>query len=1017
MTKALLPVLFLSAFAAALAQAQVHAPAANPGAERDLYMEAENRFLAHDYEIALDRFESFIRQYPLSQYVPDAQFRRAVSLYRLGRYSSALDLLVRIEERYRSTRYLAVVPFWKGVVEYYLGRYGAAVGDLDRYLATSPSDQSIRRQALLYKGISEVAQGKGGDAIRSLESLMNGVIAPSEESYGLTLLCSLYRDAKMWSRIIALYERTDVAQVNPQWKPQFQLYAAEAYYAAGDRKTAASIYRTLENANAEVATVAFERLFELARSRGDQAEEDRILTSAESALAGHSDVLSQFWLRVGIESYQEKRYDVAELYFQRLWDLRKNEHLPGTVPLYLADIYVRRNRSDQALTVLETYLDEPWVKQSAAEGGGSAPPSEPAGPVPMPKPGLPGASTAATTAPGVETYRDRVLARMGAVYLSSGEWRKAQQAFEQVVATYPESPVFASSSYQHAYALYRQGEYKAALDALESLFASGNTGDVTAEALRLQSACQEKLGDLSSAIDSLRQYLALSRNDLSARTELVRLLFQDKRYDKVVTDGSAIFSDFPDLGSTHGETAAQLHYVVGLSYVATRDYNSAVEQLSAPDGPSSKSAVYPYKLYYLGWSYYRLGKFEQAIKSYDELVTAYSSNPMVPEAAYLAGWSAYSTGRYAQAEHFLRLAVSYDQSQKLTAEASLLLGQSLAEQKKFQQAQTQFQDVYSRYPDSGLADDAMYEYARTFEQMNMIDSAAAAYRDLANRYPESPLAAEALYRRGQLYYNAGNYRAAQDAFFLYRSSYPSGSQMDGALYWGGMAALRADQPSGALLLWERLIAEHRDSSYRSDAMYRAAGIYESRGDYKNALNLYSEMLARYPQQAAAVGAQKKVDALVLQMNGLTSQEAALLVTIDSNGRAATAAGRAAILKLAHIVIFQESASSSNQQLVIPLLHQVADRRKDDPSSAADAQFLLGEIAARQSDYLQAANDFLDSAATDPSNRDHAAQSLYRAAEVLKLAGKTAQLNDLVKRIGQTFPNTRWASDARKLLEQ
>lgn len=1016
MTKALLPVLFLTAFAAALAQAQVYAPAANPGAERDLYMEAENRFLNHDYEIALDRFESFIRQYPLSQYVPDAQFRRAVSLYRLGRYANALDLFIRIEERYRSTRYLAAVPFWKGVVEYYLGRYGPAVADLDRYLAASASDQPVRRQALLYKGVSEVAAGKGGDAIRSLESLMNGVIAPSAESYGLTLLCSLYRDAKMWPKIIALYERTDVAQVDARWKPQFELYAAEAYYATGDRKAAASIYHTLEKANADVATVAFERLFELSRENGDQAEQNRILAAAETALAGRSDVLSQFWLRVGIESYQQKRYDVAELYFQRLWDLRGSEHLPGTVPLYLADIYLMRNRNQQALGVLRSYLDEPWVKASATAGAANSAPPAAEGPVPMPKPALPGTSSAPTAA-AVETYRDRVLARTGGIYLSSGEWQKAQAIFETVISAYPDSPVFPAASYQRAYALYRQGDYKGALEGLKSLFASGNSGDVTADALRLQASCEEKMGDLSSAIDTLRQYVALSRNDLAARADLVRMLFEDKRYERVVSDGSAVFSDFPDLASTHGETTAQLHYVIGLSYVVTKDYHKAIEQLTAAGGPSSQSAVYPYKLYYLGWSYYRLGEFDKAVGSYDELVTGYPSNPMVPQAAYLAGWSAYSTGKYGEAEHYLRLAVSYDQSQKLTTEAAFLLGQSLAEQKKYQQAQAQFHDVFTAYPDSNLADDAMYEYARSFEQLNMIDNAASAYRNLADRYPDSPLAPEALYRRGQLYYNAGRYTDAQEAYFLYRSTYPSGTQLDGALYWGGMASLKANQPSGALLLWERLIAERRDSSFRSDAMYRAAGIYEARGDYKNALNLYSEFLARYPQQAAAVDAQKKVDALVLQMNGLTGEEASLLVTIDSNGRAATKSGRAAILKLAHIVIYQESPSSSNQQLVLPLLRQVADHRKDDAPSAADAQFLLAEIAARQSDYLQAANGFLDSAATDPSDRSHAGRSLYRAAEMLKLAGKPAQLKELVNRIADTFPNTQWAAEARKLLEQ
>ncbi|HUX14057.1 MAG TPA: tetratricopeptide repeat protein [Spirochaetia bacterium] len=1033
MTKALLPLLLLAAIGAAPANAQIYALGATPGAERDLYTEAENRLLKHDYELALDRFESFIRQYPLSQYVPDAQFRRAVSLYRLGQYKSSLDLFNRIEERYRSTRYLSSVPFWKGVDQYYLAQYEPAIGNLNRFLANTAvttkgngEDATLRRQALLYRGISEIASGKGGDAIASLTQMMNETLVPSEESYGLTLLCSLDRDAKRWSDIERLYERTDVSKVDARWAPQFRLYAAEAYYATGDLPKAESIYRSLESATADVAAVALERLFAIARTAGDEEGQARVLASAESALAGRTDILSQFWLRIGIENYQQKKYDLAELYFQRLWDLRKSERLPGTVPLYLAQMLVMRGRKEQALSVLEDYLAQQWVKDAQGAAGTTAPE---AGPVPSPKTvstsganktdasSLPtdGFGTGAIAA--VDTYRDRVLARAGSIDLSLEKWNNAKDLLQTVINDYPDSPLFAQASYQRAYAIYRLGDYQSALQAIRDLFAAGKSGELTADALRLQAACQEKLGEASAAVDSLDQYLAMRKDDLTARLDLVRVLFQDKNYGRVVSQGKAIFKENPDLAVKREADAAQLHYEVGLSYIAAKDYSSAISELSGSAVPTSQSGVYAYKLYYLGWAYYRLGRFDDAVTAYGELIRGYPTNALSAQAAYLAGWCSFSTGKYADAEHYLRLVAGYDAPQSLIVDASFLLGQSLVEQKKFQQAQSQFLDIFTTYPTSSLADDAMYEYASSFADLNMIDRAAAAYADLVKRYPESPLSPQALYRRAELYYNDSRFREAQDAFFLYRSSFPVGAQIDGALYWGGMASLKDNEPTGALLLWERLIADRSNSSYRSDAMYRAAQVYESRGDFKNALNLYSELLARYPDRAKAVDAQKEVDTLVLQMNGLSRQEATLLVSIDSAGKASTAEGRDGILKLARIVIYQESAASSNLQLVLPLLSQVVDHRKDDPRSAGEAQYLLGEVAARQSDYLKAANSFLDAAAIDPVNRDRAAQSLYRAAEMLKMAGRLDQTKALVKRITDTFAGSRWASDARNLLEQ
>ena len=54
--------------------------------EKELFTEAENRFRSKDYELALDRYDALLRQYPVTPYLPDVQFRRAVCLYRLGKF-------------------------------------------------------------------------------------------------------------------------------------------------------------------------------------------------------------------------------------------------------------------------------------------------------------------------------------------------------------------------------------------------------------------------------------------------------------------------------------------------------------------------------------------------------------------------------------------------------------------------------------------------------------------------------------------------------------------------------------------------------------------------------------------------------------------------------------------------------------------------------------------------------------------------------------------------------------------
>lgn len=1043
-------------FVAATAFAQSAAdfsPGFNPGArqgtERERYMEAENRFLNHDYELALNRYEAFIKDFPLSQYVPDAQFRRAVSLYRLGEYRASLDLFQRIEARYRSTRYLSYVPFWKGVVEYYLARYQASISDLQTFLAqhssaskgsgsrtlpvlTSSSASELESQALLYSGMSEIALGLTNAAIDSLSRLIDRVQSPSNESYGLALLLSLYQKEKEYSKIIAVYERTDIANVDPKWQAQVRLYAAEAYFVSGKQDSARALYQSLEHARQDIAAVAFTRLFQM--SAGDQEGQSRILQKAEQVLTGNTMVLSQFWLTVGIESYQQKKYDLSEFYFRRLWDIRANQHLPGSVPLYLAELLVRQNKDQDAIGILEGYLSEPWVAGAPVqpESSGTEPPtpgSGDGGPVPLPKTAAQGndLQSVSSGAQPVPSYRDRILARLGGLYLANSDWNQARSYLDECRKDYPDSPVYSQVTYQYAYALYRQGDATASLASISTLMAEGKAGSNTADLLRLQAADEQKLGRISNAVVTLKDYITARPDDVGARIDLVRLLFESKSYGRVATEATDLLKSSTLLMRDRPRSYVDLKYMLGLSYVAQKEYKAAIAQLlpfksldAVPaeiKGQPVLAEIHPYILYYLGWCYYRSGQFNEAISAYGDLVQSSSGHPLAPQGSYLAGWAAYSSGQYAVAERFLRLARGFDTTSTLSIEASFLLGQTLLQEKKYDSAEQEFRELFMNHASSSLSDDARFEYADALARSGKIDAAAAAYRQLADKSPNSPLSSDGLYRRAQLFFEAGRFSQAREAFFLYRSTYPDGGQVDAALYWGGMAAVKLKEPSGALLLWERLIAEHPKSSFRSEAMYRAAQIYEGRGEYKTALNLYSELIARYPKEADAVHAQRTVDELVLLMSGLSQKEASLLVTINAEKKAQTQAGRAAILQLAQLVIYQEPASSNNRQIVIPLLNEVVAAASSDPGSAAQAQALLSELASQQGDYMKAANGFLDAAGLDPANRDRTAQSLYRAAQMLKLASRPNEMKALVDRITKNFPQSEWAAEARKLLEK
>ena len=102
--------------------------------ERELYSQAQSRYLSNNYTAAYETFDEIVRVYPLSDLVPDAQYWKAVCLFRLGRLDESIDLFEVIEKRYRATRFKGFVPFWKGVAQFQQGAYIDALENLDDFL-------------------------------------------------------------------------------------------------------------------------------------------------------------------------------------------------------------------------------------------------------------------------------------------------------------------------------------------------------------------------------------------------------------------------------------------------------------------------------------------------------------------------------------------------------------------------------------------------------------------------------------------------------------------------------------------------------------------------------------------------------------------------------------------------------------------------------------------------------------------------------------------------------------------
>ena len=237
--------------------------------------------------------------------------------------------------------------------------------------------------------------------------------------------------------------------------------------------------------------------------------------------------------------------------------------------------------------------------------------------------------------------------------------------------------------------------------------------------------------------------------------------------------------------------------------------------------------------------------------------------------------------------------------------------------------------------------------------------------------------------------------------------YPKGSLVDASLYWGGVAAQAAGEPFAAVLAWEQLAADYPRSALPGP------GAAEDRGGLRRGAPARQGPRGLRPARAPGTPRRRcrpargiRAEELRYQVAGVGDREAELLARI----RASTGtARRDAQVELARLYVLSgEKKVEDGYRLAL----QVAAEK--DPLPASRALAVAGEYWYRKGNLVEAARQFLEAAATGARDAELAASSIYRAAEMMRLADRPEDLGELVLRLEESFPASPWTARARKL---
>ncbi len=929
-----------------------------------LFNEAENRYKNGDFNLSLKLYDEILSKYPMSQYVPDAIFRTTVIKIRTGDFPGAEQGFEELDARYSSARFAPYVPFWKGILLYHEKRYSDAVASFSRFISTGLPN--FRKESIIYKARCEYELSDINGASQTLSILEKEHIPYKNDPAALSFYLFILEQKGNYQKVFELVSSINDKGWSADYKNRITLSAAEAYYKTGQDDKAEQYYRNILKASPEIASVGFIRLFTLYKNNVDRQKE--ILSKAQLVLAGYPKLIQNFYIHIGIESYKRGDIGTAFSYLTRVWQSEGDASEHSLVPLYLSAIYVKKNNRDKAENILKEYLKK---RQGRDE---------------------------------------TVLYTLGNLYIKDNKWPEAEKVLSDFINAFPQSVFISKASWMYAYSLYNQGKYASSLAVIDKSLKSSKAGNWVDSYLRLKSKVLIGMNKPEEALGLLREYIPLHPDNTDAELDYIILSFQGGNYRDVLTMYGTLMKHADTSGASLLGT-----YIAGIVNIGEGDFKEGGNLLKSIDKKylleHSLGSIYPYVVFYIGWAAYAEADYKESVHWFSILTNEYRTSSLYPRALYLSGWSFYLMKEYVPAaENFAFYSKAAPPAD--WGKGSYYYGKAMAAKGDTEKAELIFQSIYTSRPDDAYADDALYSHAQLLEELKKDSEAIFLYKKLAEKYTRSPLTEEGLYKIGELYYKDGAFAKARRAFYTYRSHYPAGRLVDASLYWGGKCAMKMGEKYGALLVWEKLAAQYKQSTFRSEILRKIAAVYADEGEYRKALSYYSDFVLSYPEDSLVKDINLEIKKLKLLQSGLGEREASLLVIIESKG-ASSREGRNASVELASLYLYNDE---KKWETAYELLKKVAGQGKKNDAAAARAQYYIGEYFSRKHWWEKAVKAFLKAASMNPGDKDLAAVSIYRAAENAVHAGDTATAKKMINLLALNFPSSQWLSEGRKLLE-
>jgi TolA-binding protein len=603
---------------------------------------------------------------------------------------------------------------------------------------------------------------------------------------------------------------------------------------------------------------------------------------------------------------------------------------------------------------------------------------------------------------------------------AEGKMLKAAADYQRVFESYPHSPLRDHSMLAKANIFLASRAYQSAAEEYGRVVETVTNAEVRGEAQLREAACFFLAGDSSGSADRLREVArAYKGQDVAARAQLLLAEVEVARghHENAILEFNRVLTDYFE-----HDLAAAAQYRVGraLDVLGRRVEATSAYMLVVAGYPLSPQA--PAAAYLAGAGLLEQDRPREAVPYFQLVLDRYAQDTgdnrldfaspehqeLVEAALCLLELSYHRTGdmgRLSGVPHLMLQKMPESQSQ-WRALALLIDADALAAQGRYDEARAVLEKLLEQFPGPDVAIPGNRLLAWTYAQQGHDEMAIEVEERMLVRYgasgSEEDLSAAYLHK-AHILFNTKDYKTAAAAYDEFCRRFPDHPEMLLALYQSGLCYYRLSQNGDAVDRWELLVETDPSAPIAERAWVRAGDLYFQADHFEEAKRCYRGLLDNFASsRGAALGMLRLAqcdfnagdDRAALEMYS----EVAARFPGTGIAREAERGMETALYRLGQ----QENGSEVLAELV---------EKYPTSSFAADAQF---EIAMRHYDakeFAEAAESFRRVVSQFP-DYSAADRAHFLMAESYGQAGQAAEAANAYEQFLVFFPDSEFEPTVR-----